>query len=155
MPEVAIDLINPKDVDLLSHLYNSVYLPERTPESIERRLRCRTEVLALGANIKNEAVGFYIGFELKPSVHYAWTVGVRKDARRMGIASMLMRRAQFWAKERGYTSIRFECQNTHRPMLHFGISEEYEIVGIRWDPDTANNVVIFERLLDTLPEFDH
>ena len=29
---------------------------------------------------------------------------------------------------------------------------EYEIVGIRWDPDTAHNVVIFEKLLDTLPD---
>jgi len=151
MADVVIDLIDPKDVKLLAHLYNQVYHPERSPESIARRLHCRANILSLAANIKNDAVGFYIGFELKPSVHYAWVVGVRKDACRMGIASMLMRRAQYWARDQGYISIRFECGNTHRPMLHFGISEGYEIVGIRSDPDTATNVVIFEKLLDTLP----
>lgn len=151
MTDVVIDLLNPEDHKLLAHLYNQVYHPERTPESIARRLHCRTNVLALAANIKNDALGFYIGFELKPSVHYAWVVGVRKDSQRMGIASMLMRRAQYWARDTGYTSIRFECNNTHRPMLHFGISEGYKIVGIRWDPDTADNVVIFEKLLDNLP----
>lgn len=152
MTDVEIDLVNPKDTKLLAHLFNQVYHPGRTPESIARRLQGRANILSLAANIKNDAVGFYIGFELKPSVHFAWTVGVTKDARRLGIASMLMRRAQSWAKIQGYTSIRFECSNTHRPMLHFGISEEYEIVGIRWDPDTAHNVVIFEKLLDTLPD---
>lgn len=151
MTDVVIDLIDPKDFALLSHLYNQVYVPERKPESIERRLFGRANVLALAAQLKNDAVGFYIGFELKPSVHFAWSVGVRQDARRLGIASLLMRRAQDWAREHGYVSIRFECGNTHRPMLHFGISEGYEIVGIRWDPDTAANVVIFERLLDTMP----
>jgi len=151
MNDVVIDLIDPKDHALMAHLYNQVYHPERTAESIARRLHGRANILALAAQIKQDAVGFYIGFELKPSVHYAWSVGVRPDARRMGIASMLMRRAQYWAKDHGYISARFECNNTHRPMLHFGISEGYQIVGIRWDPDTANNLVIFEKLLDTLP----
>lgn len=151
MTDVEIDLINPEDTQLIAHLYNQVYHPGRTAESIARRLQGRANILCLAANITNDAVGFYVGFELKPSVHFAWTVGVTKDARRLGIASMLMRRAQAWAKTQAYTSIRFECSNTHRPMLHFGISEEYEIVGIRWDPDTAHNVVIFEKLLDTLP----
>ncbi len=152
MTEVEIDLVDPSDHQLISHLYNQVYHPGRDPESVARRLHGRANILSLAANIKNDAVGFYVGFELKPAVHFAWTVGVNKDARRLGIASMLMRRAQYWAKAQAYTSIRFECSNTHRAMLHFGISEDYEIVGIRWDPDTAHNVVIFEKLLDTLPD---
>ena len=145
--DVVIDRVDPKDTTLLAHLHNQVFRPERTEESLARRFTGRHNVLCLVAQVKNEAVGFYVGFELKPSVHFTWIVGVMRDARRIGIASQLMQSAQSWAKENGYISIRFECNNTHRPMLHFGISEDYEIVGLRWDPDSGQNLVIFERLL--------
>ncbi len=148
--ELVIDMVDPADASLIAHLHNAVFRPERPAEAIARRYEGRPNVLCLGASINNDAVGFYIGFELKPAVHFAWRVGVVPSARRMGIASQLMQFAQHWARERKYISIRFECSNTHRPMLHFGISEDYEIVGMRWDPDTAQNLVIFERLLDTL-----
>ena len=41
--------------------------------------------------------------------------------------------------------MRFECNNQHRPMLHVAISEDYDLVGIRWDTTSGNNVVIFEK----------
>ena len=148
---IVIDRINPKETALLANLHNEIFRPERTPESIARRYLGRPNILCFVARLENNAVGFYIGFELKPAVHFAWNVGVVPDFRRVGVASQLMQAAQAWAKEQGYISIRFECNNTHRPMLHFGISENYEIVGIRWDPDTAQNLVIFERLLDKQP----
>lgn len=145
--DVVIDRVDPKDAALFAHLHNQVFRPERTPENFTRRFQGRHNILCLVAQINNEAVGFYIGFELKPSVHFTWMVGVMPDARRMGIASQLIQTAQSWAKEQKYVSIRFECNNTHRAILHFGISEEYEIVGLRWDPDSGQNLVIFERLL--------
>lgn len=146
--EVVIDRIDPKDVELLAHLHNQVVRPPREPASFARRFVGRHNILCLVARIGREAAGFYIGFELKPAVHFAWMVCVLQEFRRMGIASQLMQAAQAWARDQRYISIRFECNNTHRAMLHFGISENYEIVGIRWDPDTAQNLVIFERLLD-------
>jgi hypothetical protein len=54
---------------------------------------------------------------------------------------------QAWVGQHGYDSIRFECHNQHRPMLHLAISQGYDVVGIRWDPDRGNNLVIFEKLL--------
>jgi len=33
-------------------------------------------------------------------------------------------------------------------MLHFGVSSEFDIVGLRWDADRATNLVIFERSLE-------
>jgi hypothetical protein len=32
-------------------------------------------------------------------------------------------------------------------MLHLAISQSYDIVGIRWDPDRGENLVIFEKAL--------
>jgi hypothetical protein len=55
--------------------------------------------------------------------------------------------------EHGYASIRFECQNEHRPMLHLAIAHEYDVAGIRWDPDLGRNLVIFEKEL-TQPDSD-
>ena len=53
-----------------------------------------------------------------------------------------------WAKQNDYESIRFECHNQHRPMLHLAIALGYDIVGIRWDPDRGDNLVIFEKVLN-------
>ena len=52
-----------------------------------------------------------------------------------------------WAREHEYESIRFECHNQHRPMLHLGIALGYDIVGIRWDPDRGANLVLFQKTL--------
>src|SRR6185436_8378573 len=69
--------------------------------------------------------------------------------RRTGIASQRMDAVHAWAAEQGYESIRFECHNQHRPMLHLAIARMYDIVGIRWDPDRGDNLVIFEKSLTT------
>jgi hypothetical protein len=32
-------------------------------------------------------------------------------------------------------------------MLHLGIAQGYDILGIRWDPDRGANLVLFQRSL--------
>lgn len=147
MANVVIDSLDPKDVGTIAHLYNQVFKPARTPESFARRFMARANVVALVARIGQDAVGFYIGLELKPSVHFAWLCGVVPGMRRVGIGTQLMHAAIDWAKTQGYASVRFECHNQHRAFLHFGITEGFDIVGIRWDPDRLENLVIFEKSL--------
>ena len=53
-----------------------------------------------------------------------------------------------WSAEHDYDAIRLECHNQHRPMLHLAIALGYDIVGIRWDPDRGDNLVIFEKVLN-------
>ena len=50
------------------------------------------------ARLDNNPVGFFIGFELKPTVFFAWFYGVHPEFRRQGIASQLMEAAHAWAK---------------------------------------------------------
>jgi GNAT superfamily N-acetyltransferase len=147
MADAIIEMVDPEDVGTVVELYNQLFRPPRDAESFKRRYRGRYNVLQLVARVGNRPVGFFLGFELKPTVFFAWFYGVVPEFRRQGIASQLMEAVHAWAKQNEYESIRFECHNQHRPMLHLAITLEYDIVGMRWDPDRGDNLVIFEKVL--------
>ena len=147
MADAIIDLVGEEELPTIVELYNMIFRPHRDVESFRRRFRGRYNIIQLLARIQDRPVGFFLGFELKPDVFFAWFYGVLPDFRRQGIASQLMDAVHSWAVQNDYESIRFECHNQHRPMLHLGIATGYDIVGIRWDPDRGDNLVIFEKVL--------
>lgn len=147
MATVRIDLLGLEDFELIANLYNQVFKPARDIAFFQRRYASRQNPLIMVAIVEDQPVGFSLGFELKPSVCFLWLYGVMADYRRAGIASQLMEACTAWAKQAGYTSVRMECQNHHRPMLHLGIKQRFDIVGIRWDPDRGENLVIFEKIV--------
>jgi GNAT superfamily N-acetyltransferase len=149
MADAIIEQYDPEELQVVSQLYNQIFRPPRDVESIRRRFRGRYNVLQLIARIGDRPVGFFLGFELKPNVYFAWFYGVLPEFRRQGIASQLMEAVHSWAQQNEYESIRFECHNQHRPMLHLAIALGYDIVGIRWDPDRGDNLVIFEKVLNS------
>ena len=147
MADATIEIVGPEDLPLITRLYNQIIRPPRDVESFQRRYRGRYNILQLVARMQDRPIGFFLGFELKPAVYFAWFYGVIPEFRRQGIASQLMEAVHSWAKQNEYESIRFECHNQHRPMLHLAIAMGYDIVGIRWDPDRGENLVIFEKTL--------
>ncbi len=148
MANAKIDIIGEHELSLVAELYNQVFKPTQDLAFIQRRMLGRYNPCVMVAQVEGRPAGFFIGFELKPGVYFAWLYGVLPDYRRQGIASQLVEAAQEWAKAHGYTSIRMECHNQHRPMLHLAIRHGYDIVGIRWDPARADNLVILEKLHD-------
>jgi GNAT superfamily N-acetyltransferase len=147
MADATIERVGMEELPLVCDLYSQIFRPPRDTGSFQRRFRGRYNILQLIARIGDRPVGFFMGFELKPTVFFAWFYGVLSEYRRQGIASQLMEAVHDWARESGYDSIRYECHNQHRPMLHLAIARGYDIVGIRWDPDRGDNLVIFERSL--------
>jgi len=145
--DAIIDIVGPEELPDIVRLYNQIFRPMRDVESFRRRYLGRYNVLQMLARLADRPVGFFLGFELKPTVFYAWFYGVAPEFRRQGIASQLMDAVHSWARQNEYEAIRFECHNQHRPMLHLAIAKEYDIVGIRWDPDRGANLVLFERSL--------
>ena len=145
MATARIEAISPTDLDIISDLYNEMFSPPQDEEFFRRRFMARHNVCMFVATLEQDPVGFAIGFELMPSTYFCWLCGVIKDARRLGIATQLMHALMAFAQDHEYTTVRFECQNQHRPMLHVAITEGFDLVGIRWDTNTAHNVVIFER----------
>jgi len=147
MADAVIDTVGQEDLPLIVNLYNQIFRPGRDLESFQRRYQGRHNVLQMVARVDDRPIGFSLGFELKPAVFFSWFYGVLPEYRRQGIASQLMDAVHGWAKLNDYDSIRFECHNQHRPMLHLAIALGYDIVGIRWDPDRNANLVIFEKPL--------
>ena len=126
--------------------------PDERVKAIQvvRRLKndeTRDAMLQLVARVKDKPAGFFLGFELKPDTFFAWFYGVLPEARRMGIGSQLMEAAQSWAAQHNYETIRLECHNSHRPMLHLAIELGYDIVGLHWDADRGDNLIMFEKNL--------
>lgn len=147
MADVAIDIVSLDDLPIIVDMYNQIFRPSRDEESFRRRFRGRHNILPMIAYLGEQPVGFFLGFELKPTVFFSWFYGVLPAYRRQGVASQLMDAVHDWARQQDYQSIRFECHNHHRPMLHLSIALGYDIVGIRWDPDRCDNLVIFEKVL--------
>ncbi len=147
MADAVIDIIGQDELPLIVELYNQIFRPPRDEEFFRRRYLSRHNVLQMVAQVNQRPVGFFLGFELKPRVFFAWFYGVLPTFRRQGIASQLMDAVHEWARSNDYEALRFECHNQHRPMLHMAIALEYDIVGIRWDPDRGANLVLFQKTL--------
>ncbi len=147
MADAIIDVVGVDELPLIVEIYNQIFRPAKTIDSFRRRFMGRYNVLQLVARVKGKPAGFFLGFELKPDTFFAWFYGVMPETRRMGIGSQLMEAAQSWATQHNYESIRLECYNTHRPMLHLAIELGYDIIGIRWDADRGDNLIQFEKNL--------
>lgn len=148
MADAIIDLVGPEELPLIGELYNQIFRPHRELDSFRQRFRGRYNVLMLVARLDERPVGFCIGFELKPGVFFSWFYGVIPEYRRQGIASQLMDAVHSWAKQNEYESVRMECHNQIRPMLHAAIAQGYDIIGLRWDHERGENLIIFEKVLD-------
>ena len=148
MANAKIDILGPGDFELVARMYNQVFHPARDGAFFKRRFMARYNSLILVATVDSEPVGFALGMELKPTVFYSWLLGVLPNYRRAGVASQLIDAMSAWAQEHGYEAIRLECQNRHRAMLHMVIERKFDIVGVRWDGDRGENLIIFEKVLD-------
>ncbi len=147
MANAEVVVVGSGELPLIAQLYNDLIRPGQDVEFFKRRLVGRHNALLLVANMDGNPIGFATGFELKPTVFFSWLIGVQQDFRRVGIASQLMDAQCAWAAEHHYNSVRMECHNTHRPILHMAIALGFNIVGIRWDPDRQDNLIIFEKVL--------
>ena len=152
MANARIEAVGPKEYELICELYNAVARPSVDVSFLERRLNHHRQVLAMIAELEGKPVGFSCGYELRPSTYYSWLYGVLPDARRLGVASQLMDAQHAWVRAHEYEMIRMESYNQYRPMILLAIKRGYDIVGIRWDSHTSNNLVIFEKNLHTAEE---
>lgn len=147
MANSEVVVVGAGEMPLITDLYNEIFRPARDVEFFKRRFLGRYNALLLIANVDKQPVGFSTGFELKPTVFFSWLTGVMPDYRRAGVASQLHEAQAQWALDHGYQYIRMECHNAHRAVLHMAIKTGFNVVGVRWDPDRQDNLIIFEKAL--------
>jgi GNAT superfamily N-acetyltransferase len=147
MADAEIVVVGQGELPLIVDLYNDIFRPPKDMAFFHRRLAGRQGMLLLVAQIGGRPVGFSAGIELKPNVFFSWLMGVLPDYRRAGIASQLHDAECAWAKDHGYQYMRMECYNGHRSILQMAIASGFDIVGVRWDHDRSQNLIIFEKAL--------
>jgi GNAT superfamily N-acetyltransferase len=147
MADVIIDLIAPDDLAEVVTLYNQIFRPARGKDDFERRYLGRHNIVQMLARLNHRPVGFVLGFELKPRVFFVWFVGVLPAHRRQGIASQLLDAAHSWARQNDYESVRLECFNRQRDMLLLALKNEYDVIGLRYDSDHSDNLLLLQKSL--------
>ncbi len=151
MANADIVVVGMGELPLIVDLFNDIFRPARELSFFQRRLHGRTNPLILLAQVGGRPAGFAVAYENKPRTFYCWLIGVLPSQRRTGVASQLMEALAAWARENEYDIVRFECFNQQRPMLHLAISQNYDIVGIRYDWSSGANLIVMEHML-TEPE---
>ncbi len=147
MADAEVVIVGLAELPLITDLYNEIFRPPRDVDFFRRRIVGRQNTLLLVAHVDERPVGFATGIELKHNVFFSWLTGILPDYRRAGIAAQLHEAEDAWATDHGYRYLRMECYNGHRPILHMAIKMGFNIVGVRWDPDRAENLIIFEKQL--------
>src|SRR3954469_21917234 len=147
MAQADIIIADEKLLPQAVELYNQIFRPKHDLDYFKRRFLGRYNILTLIARLGDGAVGFWMGFELKPAMFYQWLGAVVPDLRRHGIARQMQDAQQAWAKDHGYEYIRCECMNHQREFIHFAIDVGYDIIGVRWDSTHADNLIVFEKNL--------
>jgi GNAT superfamily N-acetyltransferase len=147
MADAVVDLLGTEDLPIIVQLYNQIFRPPRDLEDFQRRYLGRHNVVQMVARIGDHPVGFLLGFELKPRVFFVWFLGIVSTSRRQGVGSQLLDAIESWARQNDYDSIRFECHNQARPMLHLALTHEFNIIGIRWDSDRDDNLIQWQKQL--------
>jgi ribosomal protein S18 acetylase RimI-like enzyme len=96
----------------------------------KRILTASSDVIVLIAQVKDEVVGFKVGYRHKNTTFYSMTGGVIATHRQMGIARALMEHQHRLLRERGYEYVRTHTRNKFKDMLIFNLSFGFEIIGV-------------------------
>ena len=90
------------------------------------------------------AVAYY---RLEPGVITFIHTEVPGALRGQGVASQLLDALHSWCGQNDFDTIRGECFNGQRPMLYLALEQEYDIIGLRWDTDHGDNLILFQKTL--------
>jgi ribosomal protein S18 acetylase RimI-like enzyme len=101
--------------------------------------------LALAAYDEDKIIGFKIGYQLSTNTFYSWMGAVLKDYRGQQVAKQLAKYQESWAKENGYSKIRFKTRNKLRSMLLFAIKNDFNIVGVEPREDLNEYRIVMEK----------
>lgn len=117
-------------------------------EEYIKRLDETPHIILVAELVGGEVAGFKAGYERdQDGSFYSWMGGVKPEYRKEGLANSLSHGMEVWAQAQGYTSLRFKTRNCHRAMLHFAISDGFDIVGFDAAEEISQHRIWLEKKL--------
>ena len=146
---IADDALWPEAVEI----YNSAIRPKVDVNYFKRHLLGHHNPLTLIARLaepgaKDRPVGLWIGYEERPQLYRHWLGVVHPEFRRLGIARQLQEAEHAWVQEHGYRAIRSEAMNRQREYIMLNIQSGFEVIGMRYEGDRADNMIVFEKQIE-------
>ncbi len=114
-----------------------------TDEYLRNRLPLVTDPRLWLALRNGTAVGFKFGYQREPDLFYSWLGGVDASARKLGIASELMRRQHADLAAAGCRFVTTRTRAVNNAMLILNLQHGFHIAGYEIDQD--NKAVVWQR----------
>ena len=119
--------------------------PQQEPGEFAAFLAMDGDLALGGAAVVINPTGAFL-FERRDALAGLWDIRVRPDCRRTGVGSRLLHYAAAWAKKKGCTQLRVECQNVNVAACRFYakhcILGGVERHGYAACPDVAHEVML-------------
>lgn len=102
--------------------------------------------LILIAYYKEAPIAFKVGYE-RESYFYSWMGGVIPAYRGCGVAKLLAKHQEDWARAMGYKSLVFKTRNQHKAMLIFALKNGFNIIGFTQKEEVLTNRILLKKVL--------
>lgn len=134
-------------VDMLWGLEKEIFDNPYSKEKITRESSVKPNLISLVACIKEEAVGYKVGYEMSSRLFYSWMGGVVPAHRNKGIAGRLMAEQHKLIKQQGYKLVRTHTENRYRDMLILNLRTGFDVVGLMQDNTKPKTVIVLDKVL--------
>ena len=94
------------------------------------------------ATMSGEIVGYKLGRSNDPRTFESWGGGVRRDARRQGIASALARLQELWCRAQSFQFIQTETAHDNLAMLAVNLKQGFFVAGTYLDRGAHLKVIL-------------
>lgn len=132
-------------LDALLYIYDRLFEDAKLNFFIDR-IQTKEDLIIVLCQIKNDLIGFKLGYRYDDQTLYSWVGGVLASYRKQGIAQKLMELQHSTAKDKGYQKIRTKSMNRFKPMIILNLKNGFDIVSV-YTNDSHQTKIIFEKLL--------
>lgn len=115
-------------------------------EEYEKRLK-GVPALVQVAEYDGKIAGFKVGYAQGEQLFYSWMGAVLPEFRQFGVAKALAVAQEKWAREQGFTRIQFKTRNRLKAMLHFGLSNGFDIIAVEPRDTVSEYRILLEKML--------
>ena len=130
----------------LAALHKEIFGPTISRADLRRRLLRKRSLVCILATSREKLIGYKIGYERNTDEFFSWLGGVKKDFRRRGLASEMMRRQHALVRTLGYRRIVTESGNEWREMIILNLRNDFDIVGSSTDDQGRPKVLMAKNL---------